>query len=264
MNKPISIIIPTFLAPNHLSLCIESIVKGQANPNNEILVIVDGHYKENKDVLERWKQYIRVVDLEVNQGLPRATNIGVSQASCDLVLIINDDNVMGKDFDKLLLEDYKDGVCITPNQIEPVQSIFKQFYIQDLGRNPLTFDLQQFYVQEKEISKMYGKQNGYVDNTGSTLPFLMSKLDFLRLGGWDELYGTQGLASDWDFFLKCSLSHLEMRRTYKTHTYHFGSVSTGIQRQAIEQQAWAYADFKWGSRILSDYHTNKKYLANSN
>jgi hypothetical protein len=38
--------------------------------------------------------------------------------------------------------------------------------------------------------------------------FFMSKVDFLRLGGWDENY-EQGMVADWDFFLKCKLSGLK-------------------------------------------------------
>ena len=39
------------------------------------------------------------------------------------------------------------------------------------------------------------------DGFGSTLPIFMSKLDYLKIGGWDENYEL-GMVADWDFFFK--------------------------------------------------------------
>ena len=264
MNKPISIIIPTYLAPDHLSLCIESIVKGQANPENEILVIVDGNYETNKEVLNRWKDNIKVINFEENVGLPRGTNVGVSSSINELVLVINDDNLLGKNFDKILTENYKDGMCISMNQIEPNPSMFKQFYIKDLGRDPLTFDLDNFYKEEQFISNEYGREQGGMDNTGSTLPFFMSKIDYLKIGGWDIEFDKTGVVADWEFFLRCQLNHIQMIRTYRTHAYHFGSITTGTNRQTVEREGHEYSRFKWGNYIQLESHTNKKYLAGIN
>ena len=108
---------------------------------------------------------------------------------------------------------YQPKLVISPNQIEPSPSMFKQFVINNLGRDPKTFNLQDFWEFEKSI-----KQNK-INNTGSTLPIFMSKIDYLRVGGWDENY-EQGMVSDWDFFLKCQLSGLKMSRIFDCNFYH--------------------------------------------
>jgi len=261
MDKLISVIIPTFREPSHLEKCIESLVQGQVN-KNEIIVVCDGFIEENREVLTRWSEYIEVLDMETNQGLPRATNFGVYAATNSLVMVINDDNIAPYRWDERLLEDYKDGIVLTPNQIEPTPSMFKQFYIKDLGRYPETFSLEYFYEQEKIISTTHrGKFGYYIDDTGSTLPFLMSKKDYLMLGGWCEGFPPQGVCADWEFFMKASMAGLDMIRTYDSHFYHFGSVSTGTDRQEIERQGHEWARYKWGSYIQHENGTNKKYLA---
>ena len=50
----ISIIIPTYKSPEYLDLCLESAIVGQ-DDNNQIIVVVDGYYNLNKEVLEKWK-----------------------------------------------------------------------------------------------------------------------------------------------------------------------------------------------------------------
>ena len=77
-------------------------------------------------------------------GLQRATNLGVYNAKYDKILIVNDDNVFPKDWDEKLLEVWQEDAVIAPNQIEPIPSMFRQFDIKNLGRDPLKFDLEAF------------------------------------------------------------------------------------------------------------------------
>lgn len=247
----ISVIIPTYKEPEALDLCLTSLIKGQVN-KNQILVVVDGFYDLNKEVLEKHADDIDILNLEENVGLCRGTNLGVYNAKHDTILIVNDDNVFPVNWDKHLLEDYVKNSVLSPNQIEPYPSMFSQFHIQNLGYDPKTFNLEQFW--KYEISIMEDK----VEETGSTLPILMSKLDYLRVGGWDENY-EQGMVADWDFFLKCQLSGLKMLRTHKVHFYHFASVSVnGDKRQQAERNGHEYAKYKWGNYIQHNTQNNLK------
>jgi glycosyltransferase involved in cell wall biosynthesis len=249
----ISVIIPTYKSPEALDLCLKSCIEGQQN-KNQIIVVVDGFYDINKEVLEKWSKHIDVLTLEENSGLCRGTNLGVYNSQYDKILIVNDDNVFPENWDVNLLSDWEEEAVISPNQVEPYNSIFRQFNIKDLGTDPKTFDLKQFWDYEKEISE------DKTDETGSTLPIFMNKVDYLRLGGWDENYEA-GMVADWDFFLKCSLSELKMVRTYKCSFYHFASISTnGEQRQQAEQKGYEYAKYKWGNYIYSHPETNAKSI----
>lgn len=249
----ISVIIPTFKSPDALNLCLESAIEGQVN-QNQIIVVVDGHYDINKAVLEKYSGLIDVLNLETNVGLCRSTNLGVYNAKYDKILIINDDNVAPLHYDKYLHEIYEPNSVISPNQIEPHPSMFSQFYIKDLGTTPENFNLEEFWTVEKNISK------NKKEETGSTLPIFMNKYDYLRLGGWDENYN-MGLVADWDFFLKCYMSGLKMIRTYNCHFYHFASISVnGEKRKQAEIEGHQYAKYKWGSYIHHHPETNIKFI----
>jgi glycosyltransferase involved in cell wall biosynthesis len=244
MNK-ISVIIPTYKSPEMLDLCLQSCIEGQTQ-KNEIIVIVDGFYDINKDVLEKWAEHIDVLNIEENAGLCRGTNLGVYNAQYDKILIINDDNVFPIDWDKELIKSYSPNTVISPNQIEPNPSIFKQFHIKDCGSDPKTFNLKSYWGYEESL-------RGYPsDETGSTLPIFMSKIDYLKVGGWDENY-EQGMVADCDFFLKCQLSGLKMLRTYNCHFYHFTSASVnGEKRKLAEKAGHEYFKYKWGTYMKRD------------
>jgi len=148
-----------------------------------------------------------------------------------------------------------DRHIIIINQVEPHPSMFKQFNIHNFGIN---FTLSEFWEHCKSINTDKEEHNG------STLPFLMKRLDFISLGGWDFEYGTRGLVADWDFFLKCNLNHFTMLRTYVTHVYHFVSQTentTDEQKTARleeEKQAHQFAKYKWGGYIKHNPINNLK------
>ena len=255
----ISVIIPTYKSPEALNLCLRSAIEGQVN-KNQIIVVVDGFYDINKEILEKYAESVEILNLEQNVGLCRGTNLGVYNAKCDRILIVNDDNVFPRNWDTTLNSDWEDGCVITPNQIEPYPSMFKQFIIEDLGRDPKVFDLEKFWLFDYHYASGDKK-----DETGSTLPIFMSKLDYLRVGGWDENYEL-GVVADWDFFLKCQLSGLKMIRTWNCHFYHFVSLSTNntvekqLKRQQSEQNGHQYAYYKWGKYIKHNPENNLKFI----
>lgn len=254
----ISVIIPTYKEPEVLDVCLKSAIDGQ-KLNNQIIVVVDGFYDINKEVLNKYKDHIQILDLEENIGLCRATNLGVYNAEFDKILIVNDDNVFPEGWDQVLLEQYIQGSVLTPNQIEPTPSMFRQFHIKDLGRDPKTFDINDFWEYEFSITE------DRLEGTGSTLPIFMSKIDYLKVGGWDEAYPGAWVV-DWDFFLKCELSGMTMMRTYACNFYHFVSVGTEAtpeekQKKAIKEQAChEYFKYKWGQYAKHNPINNSKLL----
>ena len=254
----ISVIIPTYKEPEVLDVCLNSAIKNQKG-TNQIIVVVDGFYELNRKVLEKYSDNIDVLDLEENAGLQKATNLGVYNARYDKILIVNDDNVFPKDWDEKLLEVWQEGAVITPNQIEPIPSMFRQFNIKNLGRDPLTFDLEAYMTYAEEISV------DRVEETGSTLPIFMSKKNYLTIGGWDEAYPGAWVV-DWDFFLKCELAGFKMLRSYNCHFYHFVSIGTEAtpeERQlkaTKERECHLYFNYKWGVPAQHNPVNNSKAL----
>jgi len=256
MSK-ISVVIPTYKEPEALDLCLKSCIEGQTE-ENEIIVVVDGFYDINKEVLDKYKKHISVLNLEENVGMTRAMNLGHYNAANELVLHIQDDNVFPVEWDTRLKSQYKPGCVYAPNQIEPFPSMFSQFYIQDFGRTPEEFNLNQFRVQETFISKE--KQ----DNCGSTFPIFISKTDYLKVGGFDETYPGPWVV-DWEFFMKCRMVGLKMVRLYNVAFYHFVSLGTKsndqkINAAVIEQECHDYFKYKWGGYARHNPENNEKYI----
>lgn len=253
----ISVIIPTYREPEVLDLCLKSCIEGQTN-RNEIIVVVDGFYDENKHVLDKYKSDISLLNLKQNQGLARATNLGVYNAANDLILIVNDDNVFPLEWDTRLESQYRPGAVYAPNQIEPIPSIFSQFIIKDFGRTPESFNLDEFRQFEISNSRM----NQSIE--GSTLPIFMSKQDYLKIGGWDESY-PGGWVVDCEFFMKCNLNNIGSIRLYNLSFYHFVSVGTKSEeriKEAVykEQMCHEHFRYKWGSYMKRDYKTNRIFV----
>jgi len=253
----ISVIIPTYKEPEVLDVCLQSILKGQKN-KNQIIVVVDGFYDINKEILSKYKDYIDILDLKENVGMIKAMNLGVYNASNELILIVNDDNVFPFHWDVILEENYQPNSVLSPNQIEPSPSIFRQFHIKDLGRDPKTFDINNFWEYSKNINK------NLIELEGSTPPFLMSKYDYLKVGGWDESYPGPWVV-DWEFFMKCEMAGMKMLRTYNCHFYHFVSIGTRlpkdvVKNQQIEQQCHDYFYYKWGTMAKHNSINNSKLI----
>lgn len=246
----ISVVIPSYKEPDYLDLCLKSCLNGLDN-EQEIIVVIDGFYDMHEKVLSKYPT-IKVLNLEQNRGLSVVTNLGVSHASNEFILVVNNDNVFPKSWDTNLIPDLKSGRVLTPNQIEPRPSIFSQFIIENLGTDPNKFDLDSFWNREREISV------DKLELSGSTLPFAMFKNDFLALGGWDELYPSMHVV-DWDFFLRCEYFNFEMVRTYKSNFYHFASVSsraTPEQNKITQEKEFKAQNFyhqKWG---IAPYHNS--------
>ena len=127
----ISILILTYEQPTALELCLESIVKNQYH-KNQILIVENGYCEANKPIFEKYKEYIEVLPFEENVGMNRALNLGVCNVKYELVFIGHDDMVYPKHFDLKMLHQYRPGMVLTVNSIEPYPSFFQQFTIKDL------------------------------------------------------------------------------------------------------------------------------------
>jgi len=248
----ISVLIPTYNSVDSLDLLLCSLVDGADNISQvEIIVGIDGTEDINKHIVDKWKSRVNFLISPANQGLCRNTNSLVYNASNEWVLILNDDNVAPKGYDTKLLTFKNHTNCvITPNQIEPTPSMFAQFNINNVGRDPKTFDLNKFWEYAESVS------HNTVEETGSTLPIFVRKTDFIRIGGWDESY-PHGMVADCDYFLKCTLSGMKMLRVYNSHFYHFASLSVnGEKRRKAEMEGHSWFVYKWGRCMKRDINNN--------
>ncbi|WWT39380.1 putative glycosyltransferases [Microcystis phage Mel-JY01] len=256
----ISVVIPTFKNVQMLDKCLYSAITGQQFVN-EIIVVVDGkpdipnHGKSIYSIMDEYSKYgVDFLEIENNLGTCMATNYGVYNSSYEKILIVNDDNIFPHDWDTITNYIPENSV-LSVNQIEPIPSVFKQFVLKDFGRNADEFKYNEFVEYEKSI------RVDKIENSGNTFPFFVNKKDFLRVGGFDANYPSMaGHVADWDFFLKCELSGLNMLRTYNRHFYHFVSATSSEESKEHEVKCHQYFKYKWGEFANSDRETNSKML----
>ena len=239
----ISLIIPTYRNPEYLDICLKSAIEHQKNIN-EIIVAVDGFIEESQDILDKYKDNISVLDLVQNQGMQQALNLGVINATNEIIFIVNDDNVFCNEWDVAILDNLKEKSVLTLNQIEPTGPGIFNFPVNDFGKNPNEFEYEAFIKYENVIKK----DELTVD--GGIFPFAMYKKYYMAAGGFDTLYQSPFIC-DWDFFLKLDLMGLAFSRTHKAHLYHFGSTATkngkeGDKFKATEGPAAQMFMYKWG------------------
>tara|TARA_R110000822_G_scaffold142006_6_gene279959 strand:+ start:127 stop:924 length:798 start_codon:yes stop_codon:yes gene_type:complete len=241
----ISIIIPTYRNPEYLDICLKSAIE-QQSIKNEIIVAVDGFIEESQLVLDKYKDDIQILDLGENQGMQMALNLGVMNATNEIIFIVNDDNVFSKDYDVEILKTLKDHsrTVVTLNQIEPTGPGIFNFPVKNLGKSPSTFKYEEFMKYEKTIRK------NDITIDGGIFPFAMYKKYYMAVGGFDTMYQSPFIC-DWDFFLKLDLIGLGFIRTHNAHLYHFGSTATkngneGDKFKATEGPASEMFMYKWG------------------
>lgn len=241
----ISVIIPTYRNPEYLDICLKSAIEQQKH-KNQILVAVDGYIEESQEILDKYKDNINILDLGKNQGMQQALNLGVMNATNEIIFIVNDDNVFCKDWDAVILDNIKDKdeTVLTLNQIEPTGPGIFNFPVNDFGRNPNDFEYEEFIKYENLIKK------DTLTSDGGIFPFAMYKKYYMAVGGFDTMYQSPFIC-DWDFFLKLDLIGLDFVRTHKAHLYHFGSTATkngneGARFRATEGPAADIFRYKWG------------------
>lgn len=239
----LSLIIPTYRNPEYLDICLKSAIENQTH-KNEIIVAVDGYFEESAAVLKKYAYDIVVLDLETNKGMQTALNLAVMNATNECLVIINDDNVLSKDWDIIIEKEYHPNSVLTINQIEPTGPGIFNFPVKDLGKHPNEFKYEEFLKYEQSLR---------VEKTtldGGIFPFVISKKNYMIVGGFDTLYQSPFIC-DWDFFLKLDLNNIGFTRTHKLHFYHFGSAATkngkeGNKFKETEHPAAQTFYYKWG------------------
>jgi glycosyltransferase involved in cell wall biosynthesis len=243
MRPSLSVVVISYRNPSYLDLCLKSLFENRRDTmSTEIICVLDGFAEESSHVVEKYPD-LNLLALDENKGQIYAHNHGVIAAKNEYVLLLNDDNVAGRDFDVKLLDVVSPKKVIAPNQVEPRPSIFPDFVIENLGTTPDNFQYETWldYEQQKYCDHRWG-------SAGGTWPLLMSTEKYLMLGGIDPYFPSPAVA-DWDLFLRCELAGLTCARYFASHFFHFAGVATrkaDAEWNNKEVQSMEYFNYKWG------------------
>ena len=99
MHKPlISIVLPSYDGEKYLSQSIDSVL-GQSYSNLELLIVDDASKDSTLDIARHYEKLdtrVKVINNEVNQGLPKSLNIGFAKAAGEYLSWTSDDNYYEK------------------------------------------------------------------------------------------------------------------------------------------------------------------------
>lgn len=238
----LSVILPSYRNPAYLDLCLQSLVTGQRD-ENEIIVVLDGYPEESQAVVDKYEG-ISILPLPQNMGMQHALNMGVWNSQGDKILIINDDNVFPHDWDVRIEAQYDPNIIFTINQIEPTGPGMFKYPVVDCGQTVETFDMEKFLQIEKELA------TDLITPDGNTFPFLINKKWYMAVGGFDTFYNSPNWC-DIDFFTKLELiPTVSYAKMHQVFLYHFGSVATKKNAEADtfrsrEHFAMQQFHYKW-------------------
>lgn len=152
----ISIIVPVYNVLNMLEGCINSILN-QTYDDFEILIVDDGSTDGSSvlcDTLAEKDNRIKVFH-KVNGGLSDARNYGLQHSKGDFFLFIDSDDMLHRDFCKVLVESQK------KYNADIVSTDIIEFYSQEQidKLNSTDYSIVEYVFKEKEILQEYFKPN---------------------------------------------------------------------------------------------------------
>jgi GT2 family glycosyltransferase/glycosyltransferase involved in cell wall biosynthesis len=183
--KTASIVIPTFNGKGLLAECLPSLQKAIEfdGQKHEVIVVDNGSTDGTADFVRKKFPFARLVRMGSNTFFSGAANAGAKAASNDIVIFLNDDMVVDKNFIRPLLGHFRD---------KTVFAVASQIFMRDrerrrieTGRTGTAFFWGSFNLFHRETIENYPVPVAYAGGGSSAYNREM----FLALGGFNgELY----------------------------------------------------------------------------
>jgi len=129
------VVIPLYNKRNHIVNTVESVL-AQQHPVEEIIVVDDGSTDGGVELLDAMKlSQVRVIKQE-NAGVSRARNVGIKQATCDFVALLDADDSWSPQFLKEIAASIKQipnaGIYATAYQLKDGDELYHDAKIRGL------------------------------------------------------------------------------------------------------------------------------------
>lgn len=188
MEKGISIVIPNWNGKPLLQRFLPTVLKAVEDFNGrwELLVVDDSSRDNSVSFLRKYFPIVRVIENHSRGGFSRTANCGFRAASFDIVILLNNDVGVHRDFIHPLLDHFND-----PNTFAVVAKAYDwdEKTFRDGGKIGL-FQRGFFRVHQNYDLPLPGeKKHGFLPSFlagGASSAY--SKEKFISLGGFDELF----------------------------------------------------------------------------
>lgn len=234
-----SIIIPVYNQWHYTKKCIESIINNTSR-TYEIIVIDNGSTDYTKSGLKKYNE-INIITNEKNLGYAKACNQGARKAKGDLLLFLNNDTIVTKDWvDKMVkcISSKPDIGVVGCKLLFPETNKIQHAGVVLYNKIPGHI----FYNEPGSIPQANIKKY-YPAVTGACL--LTLKNLYNDVNGFDENY-VNGY-EDVDYCLKAWETGYKVLYCPDTLIYHYGSVSEN--RHLLEKENLQYFIQKWKNKL---------------
>ena len=217
----ISVVIPNWNGIDLLKQCLRSIyeIDEFKEGKHEVLVVDDASEYEIAECIKGDFPQVRVIRNLHNKGFGRSCNLGVKNAKGELIILLNNDIMVSRDFLQPLKEHFKD---------ENVFAVAPKLYYWD--KKTFNYGMHMGRLEGGYLSLWNEAETGNGDKVSQASPTIFAvggamcfrKRDFLWLGGFDDIY-RPNCWEDIDISYRAQKRGLKVLYEPKSLAYHKGA-----------------------------------------
>lgn len=202
MNNSVSIIISAFNGQQFIAETINSCLK-QTHKKVEVIVIDDGSTDGTRELLLSFKNSVKLIFNERNQGIVKNVNKGVSEISSEFFILLGHDDILPEKHVEVMLSEFSADIIGVHCNSMLINSTGAEI---GLSRNDI--------IQQKKTENCLFELS--LDNFISSCGMMQRTSVFKAVGGWDEVYLHYG---EWLYYIKF-LEYGGIKYTSKTYSYY--------------------------------------------
>lgn len=224
----ISIVIPLYNQLSYTKSCLASIQ--ETTPQDAEIILLDNASSDGTGAYLATLSKVTAICNEVNLGCAGAWNQGISAASGEWIVILNND------------------VILSSGWIEGLLKAAEQWELDVVS--PAIREGEQNYNIETNALEVTSHMSGVIRRgTAHGICFMVHRRVFDAIGGFDENFRI-GQYEDTDFFLRARQSGFKLGTVGSSFLHHFGSVTQNSMKTArvvkpYAQENKAYFIRKW-------------------
>ncbi len=253
-----SIIISNWNGKNLLKENLPSVIKAikYSGGNHELIVVDDASSDGSPEFIKKNYPQVKLIELEENKGFGKANNIAISKSKNDVIVLLNTDMSIKKDYFSFVLSHFDDEniFAVTPKMI--TEDIFRKKFKVTIS---CWAKFRHGFWHFIEIRDLRDEEGHRIVLTVPGGGVAFDKKKFLSLGGFDSLY--------YPFYYEdTDLSYRAWKRGWKiiyeptTLVYHRCSMTIGehFGEYASLIEMKNYYLFMW--KNITDSHLILKHL----
>jgi len=242
-SEEASIIISNFNGKRLLQSCIPSVLKAAEydGMNHEVILVDDASNDSSVQYVKENFPSIRILALSTNLRFAEANNVAVKMAKNDIVIFLNNDMVVEKEFIRPLLSHFRNPHVFAVSARIKMEPRYVGGYLANetgITKAKLVNGFLETWQEEKELQK---SEEIFYFSGGSSA---VSKKKFFELGGFDPVFSPfyyedtdisyRAKKKKWKILVEpASIVHHKFRATNNERNFHKSYIKLILKRNYI-------------------------------